>query len=757
MKKIVILLMTVAMMLSTLSCGVTPVLMAENVTELSSAEETSAEDAPNAQPLAGTVEASETLRPGTSPAPAGGTAPSPTPASVRPASDAGKAASSTPAQQTTQNKAQTAAQNKTSAGNSASVTDNNSAQTAVVSAAQNAELPDLLTAQNFPDPALLSQLRAQYPEGLTAETIGSVTSFVTETNIHDTTGIELLTGLEELRLVGMNDFISLDVSTMPRLKTLLLSSSALQALDVSKNPQLQWLFFYGVNAGVQAIDLSACPCLEKLYIESQITSLKLNRNPALKKLVLKYCKLDTLDLSGNPELVLLDCWLNLSELDVSHCTKLESLYVSSPITELDLSCNPRLTELSVNADLTELDLSHNPELTLLQCDGNELRTLDLSMLPALERLCCYENSLRTLDLSHNRNLQTLNCSYNALTTLDLSDCSMLGFMRADSQSGVSVAAVEENGQYYLDFASIVGADKLSRVLDPSGAPLFAADASGLLCLGDECPESYVYCFDTGCPLGMLDVTLTVTAPAPSQQEIPDGSASLATPSQPEWKNAYLSFMTEHYVESYDYFLYDLNADGTPELFIVTGEFEPWLTCSIFSCNSDEEVFKVYSYELGHSSLCGLSAEHSLLQVFGHMGYYALFKWTWDGTTFSVETILPEKDYGHEPYPYHTEAGSSLLSYLSMTACGDPSGLDWNGNPQDENHLILAQGPVGQQAGVEPEIPAGQEATSAEDNETLTQTEPCEHHYVITQVLETETTKGCLQHSCSICGDTYFSH
>ena len=573
MKKFVILLMTVAMMLSTLSCGVTPVLMAKNVTELSAAEETSVEDAPNAQPLAGTVEASETLRPGTSPVPAGSTVPSPTPASARPASDAGKAASSTPAQQTTQNKAQTAAQNKTSAGNSASVTDNNSAQTAVVSTVQNAELPDLLTAQNFPDPVLLSQLRAQYPEGLTAETIGSVTSFVTETNIHDTTGIELLTGLEELRLVGMNDFISLDVSTMPHLKTLLLSSSALQSLDVSKNPQLQWLFFYGVSAGVQAIDLSACPCLEKLYIEAQITSLKLNGNPALKKLVLKYCKLDTLDLSGNPELVLLDCWLNLSELDVSHCTKLESLYVSSPITELDLSCNPRLTELSVNADLTELDLSHNPELTLLQCDGNELRTLDLSMLPALERLCCYENSLRTLDLSHNRNLQTLNCSYNALTTLDLSDCSMLGFMRADSQSGVSVAAIEENGQYYLDFDSIVGADKLSRVLDPSGAPLFAADAAGLLCLGDVCPESYVYCFDTGCPLGMLDVTLTVTAPAPEQQEIPDG----------------------------------------------------------------------------------------------------------------------------------------------------------------------------------------QEATSAEDNETLTQTEPCEHHYVITQVLETETTKGCLQHSCSICGDTYFSH
>ena len=148
MKKFVILLMTVAMMLSTLSCGVTPVLMAENVTELSSAEETSAEDAPNAQPLAGTVEASETLRHDTSPAPVSSTKSSsgPAPASVSPASNTGNAVASAAAKQTTQNKTQPAAQNKASAGNTASALNNDTTQTAVVSTVQNAELPDLLTA-----------------------------------------------------------------------------------------------------------------------------------------------------------------------------------------------------------------------------------------------------------------------------------------------------------------------------------------------------------------------------------------------------------------------------------------------------------------------------------------------------------------------------------------------------------------------------------------------------------------------------------
>ena len=715
MKKLAILLMTAAMMLSLLSCGITPVLPVENAAELSTPDAARTKDAPIAQPLSGTGENQEILRVNALAAPATPSpTPSPTPAPVRTVPDAKDTSASAARTQSAYTNIRAATPGNDSAGDAVPASDNSASRTATVLSERRSALPDLLTAQNFPDPALLSQLREQYPDGLTAETIGSVTSFITAATVHDTTGIELLTGLEELRLVGMNDFPCLNVSTMSRLKTLVISSSALRSLDLSRNTHLQWLFFYGVNAHVSAVDLSACPHLERLYIESPITSLDLSGNPVLKELTLKGCKLDVLELGSNPELVSLDCSITAGTLDVSRCAKLETLFVSGPVTELDLSSNSRLTELSVNANLAELDLSHNTELTSLQCCGNGLKTLDVSMLPQLERLICYENDLLTLDLSRNPKLQALNCSENALSALDLSACTKLSFLKADLQSGISVIATEENGLYYLDFTTIVGEDKLDRVLDSNRTRLFANGSSGLLCLGPVCPDTYTYLYDTGCLLGDLEVILTVTTSVPPQPEIPvepeppmEPEApvepeSPAEPTQLDWKSAYRSFKTETYVESYDYFLYDLNADGTPELFIVTGGFVPWLRCSVYSCTADGAVVKLGTRELGHSGIYGLSNEDALLLVYGHQGYYGINKWAWNGAALTEETLLPETNYGHDPYPYTDEHGNSLLQRVVMYQASDDRGMDWSGNPHDENHLLLAQGAAGQQS--EPSAP-----------------------------------------------------
>ncbi|MBR5093590.1 MAG: leucine-rich repeat protein [Oscillospiraceae bacterium] len=95
-----------------------------------------------------------------------------------------------------------------------------------------------------------------------------------------------------------------------------------------------------------------------------------------------------LDLSANTKIRVLDLGFNqeLGEVDVSMLTELESLMVGfCGLSELDLSGNPALKELWCDDnELTELDLSANPLLEHLDCCGNEgLTELDLRPCPTL--------------------------------------------------------------------------------------------------------------------------------------------------------------------------------------------------------------------------------------------------------------------------------------------------------------------------------------------------------------------------------------
>ena len=757
MKKALILLMTLAMMVSTMSCGLSHVRMTSQPgigeTPSPAAEEkdlsaTNADAQKTPEILRPQASAMPTVSPTPRPAqtpkaedsrPFGESSeqtkepvpqtdntvsaasspntPLPTPAPQMPSAEHPQ--NSAPTQTTHRTETDTAAPNPQPAApaDTGEHTATVVADRQPIDTLQQATLPDLLTAENFPDPSLLQALREQHPDGLTRETIGSVTSFATGATIHDTTGIELLTGLKELNLFGTNDFPSVNVSTMPNLSTLHLSGSSLQMLDLRSNSQLRSLSYYGPCSNAETVELHSCPLLEKLYIEAPIRSLDLSACPMLKELTLRGCQLDSIDLSQNPELQDLDCAAPLSTLDVTRCSKLESLYFQGDISQLDLSCNPQLKELSVIAKLNMLDLSHNPELSLLQCEYNTLRSLDVSMLPKLERLICYDNALTELDLSHNPQLQVLNCADNSLSSLDLRACPKLTFLCADSQRSVSVKAMLINGNYVIDLTPLVGAENLDRVMDANGIPL----PTGKVCFGDALPEAFTYLYNTGCPLGNLDVTVTLTAP---QEEAPTEPETPADAEGPAWKEAYKAFLDTRGRSDWLYALYDLNGDGVPEMIVKSGDCEANYLGTLYTCTADGRVGVIGTRSMSHAGLCGLSSEHALVEVWGHQGCYAISKWTWDGVSFSVETLLPEKNYGHEMYPYHTESGSSLLSYLPMTVCSDYTGLDWNGNPWDENHLILAQGPVGQQETIEPEAPAEPEVLP--EPETTSEPPACDH-------------------------------
>lgn len=80
-------------------------------------------------------------------------------------------------------------------------------------------------------------------------------------------------------------------------------------------------------------------------------------------------------------LTYLNCVENqLTSLDVSECTALETLYCGSNL-------------------LTNLVVGKNTVLTDFECKSNQLTTLDVSGCPALETLNCAFNQLTTLDLS----------------------------------------------------------------------------------------------------------------------------------------------------------------------------------------------------------------------------------------------------------------------------------------------------------------------------------------------------------------------
>ena len=151
-----------------------------------------------------------------------------------------------------------------------------------------------------------------------------------------------------------------------------------------------------------------------------LTSLNIENNKKLTRLVISGNQIQNLNLSENKELVELECWdCNLKKLDLSANTKLTSVNCSmNSISDLDLSKNTKLKVLIVNDNkFQELDVSALTNLTSLGCSENRLTSLYLNSNTELEELDCSNNSLFELNLSDNLMLKTLLVDNNKLSEL----------------------------------------------------------------------------------------------------------------------------------------------------------------------------------------------------------------------------------------------------------------------------------------------------------------------------------------------------
>lgn len=188
-------------------------------------------------------------------------------------------------------------------------------------------------------------------------------------------------------------------------------------------PDLQVLYTYMNPIG--SIDLKDCPNLTLLDVAyTEISELDLSHSTKIETLLCYGNSLAKLDLSKLTELTKLDAKKNqLTSIDLSSCVKLGHLDLQdNQLSEIDLSKLKSLRALALGANkLSKLDLANQPEVETLLVNDNRLTELDLSKLTKLATLYCNGNQLTKLDLSKQPQLQELHAYGNKLTACEVND------------------------------------------------------------------------------------------------------------------------------------------------------------------------------------------------------------------------------------------------------------------------------------------------------------------------------------------------
>ena len=312
--------------------------------------------------------------------------------------------------------------------------------------------------------------------------------------ISDLTGIEAFTALTDLR-VHYNDLTSLDVSANTQLTELHFQGNQISNIDLSANTAL--VKIRAQNNALTDLVLNANSSLR--YLEAQ--------NNALVALQVKNGNnhlMYTFNATGNPDLLCVEVddvaqaeaeWSDNVDSGVSFSLSCEDggpvepvvnipdtnfknalladavvntngddeIQVSEAeaVTTLDVSGNgiasltgigafTSLSSLNISDNsLTSVDVSEVPYLSSLNADNNQLTAIDFNAF--LEVLNLNSNQLGALDLS-GKGINSLDVSNNELTSLNLQTGTVLEYLYATNNPGLSCIQVNnvsyyENGNY----------------------------------------------------------------------------------------------------------------------------------------------------------------------------------------------------------------------------------------------------------------------------------------------------------------------
>ena len=149
-----------------------------------------------------------------------------------------------------------------------------------------------------------------------------------------------------------------------------------------------------------------------------------------------------------------------------------------------------------------------------------------------------------------------------------------------------------------------------------------------------------------------------------------------------WGQAYTGLladaMTEfpQYQYSCSYSVFDIDKDGTPELFLKVGTCEADYQLKLYRyANDTADCFATLG--AGHAVFCGLGAQKAFLIDSGHQGYEVVTKYSYDNGKLNEEILFEGAVQNYHEF-----------SYLTSFELDDLSGLEWTANEPDNNQSVL---------------------------------------------------------------------
>ena len=161
-------------------------------------------------------------------------------------------------------------------------------------------------------------------------------------------------------------------------------------------------------------------------------------------------------------------------------------------------------------------------------------------------------------------------------------------------------------------------------------------------------------------------------------------AAADTPEEsvPGWKAAYRRILANTAAEYSDhrgictYALYDIEEDGTPELFLKAGASEEDCCFMLYTAVEDEPI-SLATFPAAHLSVCGISEKGFFLLHGESMGDEWIQRCTVFNGELSAETVFGA--YGKERH---------ALTHLDVYEIDDDTGLNWTANQAEDNQNVL---------------------------------------------------------------------
>ncbi len=196
----------------------------------------------------------------------------------------------------------------------------------------------------------------------------------------------------------------------------------------------------------------------------KIETVDLSLNIKLDTLLLYGNYLTSIDISNNPNLILVDVQANeISSIQgLSKATNLKKLNIAwNNLKEFSIH-NESIEVLHISQNLLKsFDTSGAINLTNILLTSNELTTVDFSSNTLLETLLISDNKIQDMNLANNGNLTHLYITSNSLTNLNVSNNLKLVDLRVDRNPDLTCIEIK-NGQE-IPTVSISDYQKLSNI------------------------------------------------------------------------------------------------------------------------------------------------------------------------------------------------------------------------------------------------------------------------------------------------------